>query len=138
MAIFYFVKFFAHFIFGGCQVSVHQLTRGRVGISEAVGLDELHAASMWATWTCRLMPLVSITAPQKQLDWPLASCVGSLHAESHIAYFHAVQARRFRYSSKSASVRLARKTSYANSKSPRASSKLAAVPDVQSPGCEPG
>jgi hypothetical protein len=47
MAIFYFVKFFAHFIFGGCQVSVHQLTRGRVGISEAVGLDELHAASMW-------------------------------------------------------------------------------------------
>ena len=84
------------------------------------------------------MPLMSITAPQKHLDWPLASCVGSLHPESHIAYFHAVQARCFRYSSKSASVRLARKTSHANSKSQRASSKLAAVPDVQSPGSEPG
>jgi hypothetical protein len=48
------------------------------------------------------MPLMSITAPQKHLDWPLASCVGSLHPESDIAYFHAVQARRFRYSSKSA------------------------------------
>ena len=83
-------------------------------------------------------PLMSITAPQKHLDWPLASCVGSLHPESHIAYFHAVQARCFRCSSKSASVRLARKTSHANSKSPRASSKLAAVPDVQSPGSEPG
>jgi hypothetical protein len=35
----------------------------------------------------------------------LASCVGSLHPESHIAYFHAVKARCFRYSSKSASVR---------------------------------
>jgi hypothetical protein len=48
---------------------------------------------MWATWTCWLMPLMSITAPQKHLDWPLASCVGSLHPKSHIAYFHAVQAR---------------------------------------------
>ena len=38
------------------------------------------------------MPLMSITAPQKHLDWPLASCVGSLHPESHIAYFHTVQA----------------------------------------------
>jgi hypothetical protein len=65
-------------------------------------------------------PLMSITAPQKHLDWPLASCEGNLHPESHIAYFHAVQARCFRYSSKSASVRLARKTSHANSKSPRA------------------
>jgi hypothetical protein len=47
------------------------------------------------------MPLMSITAPQKHLDRPLASWVGSLHPESHIAYFHAVQARCFRYSSKS-------------------------------------
>jgi hypothetical protein len=84
------------------------------------------------------MPLMSITAPQKQMDWPLASCVGSLHPESHIAYFHAVQARCFRYSSKSASVRLARKTRQASSKSPRARSKLAAVPDVQSLGWLPG
>ena len=27
------------------------------------------------------MPLMSITAPQKQMDWQLASCVGSLHPE---------------------------------------------------------
>jgi hypothetical protein len=69
-----------------------QLACGSVGIIEGAGLDELHAASMWAIWTCWLMPLMSITAPQKHLDWPLASCVGSLHPESHIAYFHTVQA----------------------------------------------
>jgi hypothetical protein len=33
------------------------------------------------------MPLMSITAPQKHVDRPLASWVGSLHPESHIAYF---------------------------------------------------
>jgi hypothetical protein len=75
---------------------------------------------------------------QKHVVRPLANWVGSLHPESHIAYFQAVQARCFRYSSKSASVRLARKTRHANSKASRASPKLAAVPDVQSPGKEPG
>jgi hypothetical protein len=33
------------------------------------------------------MPLMSITAPQKHLDRPLASWVGSLDPEPHIAYF---------------------------------------------------
>jgi hypothetical protein len=80
------------------------------------------------------MPFMSITAPQKHLDWPLASCVGSVHPESHIAYFHAVQARCFRHSSKSASARSARKTRQASSKSIRAWSKVAAVPDVHSLG----
>jgi hypothetical protein len=42
--------------------------RGGVGIIEGTGLDELHADSMWATWTCWLMPLMSITSPQKHLD----------------------------------------------------------------------
>jgi hypothetical protein len=79
---------------------------------------------MWAISTCWFMPLMSITAPQKHLNWPLASCVGNLHPESRIAYFHAVQARCFRYSSKSASVRLARKTRRASSKSIRAFSRL--------------
>jgi hypothetical protein len=55
--------------------------RGSVRIIEGVRLDEL-SASMWATWTCWLMLFMSITAPQKHLDWPLASCVGSLHPES--------------------------------------------------------
>src|SRR5580692_12887530 len=95
-------------------------SRGGVGIIEGTGLDELHAASMWATWTCWLMPLMSITAPQKHLDWPLVSCVGSWHPESHIAYFHAVQARCFRYSSKSASLRFAKNTCQALSKASRA------------------
>jgi hypothetical protein len=40
------------------------------------------------------MPLMSITAPQKHVDRPLASWIGSLHPESHIAYFHAVQVRQ--------------------------------------------
>jgi hypothetical protein len=43
-------------------------SRGGVGIIEGTGLDELHADSMWATWTCWLMPLMSITSPQKHLD----------------------------------------------------------------------
>jgi hypothetical protein len=84
------------------------------------------------------MPLMSITAPQKHLDWPLASCVGSWHPESHIAYFHAVQARCFRYSWKSASVRFAKNTCQALSKASRAWSKVAAVPDVHSLGWLPG
>jgi hypothetical protein len=40
-------------------------------MSEVAGLDEFHAASMCATWTCWLVPLMSITAPQKHLDQPL-------------------------------------------------------------------
>ena len=77
---------------------------------------------------------VASPAPQKHLNWPLATWVGSLHPESQIAYFHAVQARCFRYSSKSASVRSARKSRQASSKSIRAWSKVAAVPDVHSLG----
>ena len=42
------------------------------------------------------MPLMLITAPQKHLDWPLASCVGNLHPESHIAYFPSVKESCFR------------------------------------------
>jgi hypothetical protein len=84
---------------------------------------------MCATW-CWLMPLMSITAPQKHLDRPLASWVGSLHPESHIAYFHAVQARCFQYLLKSISVRFAKNTRQALSRASRAWSKLAAAPDV--------
>jgi hypothetical protein len=84
------------------------------------------------------MSAIPISAPQKQRDRPSAVCVGSLQPASHIAYFHAVDARSRRYSRKSASVRFTRKVDHALSNPARAASKVVAVPLVASPGSLPG
>jgi hypothetical protein len=78
--------------------------------------------------------LIMISTPQKQRARPSAVCVGSLQPASHMAYFHAVDARWRRYSRKSASVRFARKTDQALSNAVRAASNEAAVPWLPSPG----
>ena len=56
-------------------------------MSAGIGLDELHAASMWATWTCWLVPLMSITAPQKHL----ASWVGNLHRAGQNGFLNRIK-----------------------------------------------
>jgi len=48
---------------------------------------------MWAALTCPSIPAMSISAPQKHRARPSWVCVGSLWPVSHIACFHAVQAR---------------------------------------------
>jgi hypothetical protein len=87
---------------------------------------------------CSSISAMLISAPQKQRDRPLAIWVGSLQPASHMAYFHAVDARWRRYSRKSASVRFARKVDQALSNAARAASKLVAMPSVASPGLLPG
>src|SRR5262245_24142963 len=70
------------------------------------------------------MSLRPIVAPQKHTARPSAACVGSLRPAAHMACFQAWKARSRRYSSKSASVRLARKTRHAAPKARRAWSKV--------------
>ena len=84
------------------------------------------------------MSAMVISAPQKQRARPSAVWVGSLQPASHIPYFRAVDARCYRYSRKSASVRFERNTDHAFSNAARAASKSVAVPLVASPGLLPG
>jgi hypothetical protein len=55
-------------------------------MSAGIEFDERHAASMWPTWTSWLIPLMSIAAPHKHLDHPLASWMGSLHRSDKTAF----------------------------------------------------
>src|SRR5262249_10540552 len=69
---------------------------------------------------------------------PVAHRASTFPPRSHAAYFRAVQSRSSRQASKSALVRLDKNTIHAAKNAARALSNVAAVPDVHSPGRDPG
>src|SRR5215475_3706072 len=71
------------------------LTDPATAVTARAGLA--HLMSRCAAETCWSAVSTSIAAPQKQRDLPSAICVGILQPASHIAYFHAVEARWYRY-----------------------------------------